>query len=229
VGIYLGYASRREHALVDVRLYLPREWATDRKRRQKAGVPREVRFRSRHELALEMLDQHGGTLPHAWVSGDDEMGRCSWFRQQLRARGEFYLLAVPANTLVRDLRAPDPPSSGSGRRRRVPFRRVDSWCAALPASAWETVEVRDGEKGPVVVQAAWTLVQARTEGRVSDVGESLVVFRERQGNGAWKHDYLLSNAVRSDQRPAAGVRPRVQGPAPGGGVPAAGQGGGGAG
>jgi len=201
VGIYLGYAARREHALVDVRLYLPREWATDRKRRQKAGVPREVRFRTRHELALEMLDQHGGALPHAWVSGDDEMGRCSWFRQQLRARGESYLLAVPSNTLVRDLRAPEPPYSGHGRRPRVPFTRVDRWCAALPPSAWETVEVRDGDRGPLVVQAAWTLVQARTEGKGSDVGESLVVFREQQGDGTWKHDYLLSNAVLSHPLP----------------------------
>jgi SRSO17 transposase len=201
VGVYLGYVSRCEHALVDVRLYLPKEWARDRKRRQKAGVPREVRFRTRHELALQMLGEHGGSLPHAWVSGDDEMGRCSWFRQQLRSRGESYLLAVPSNTLVRDLVAPDPPYSGHGRRRRVPFTRVDHWCAALPESAWETVEVRDGEKGPLVVQAAWTLVQAKTEGKVSDVGESLVVFREQQGDGTWKHDYLLSNAVRSHPLP----------------------------
>src|SRR4051794_33259031 len=84
VGVYLGYASRLGHALVDFRLYLPREWATDKRRRQQAGVPREVRFRTRHQLALEMLDQRGPLLPHAWVAGDDEMGRSSWFRQQLR-------------------------------------------------------------------------------------------------------------------------------------------------
>src|SRR6266576_1070989 len=197
VGIYLGYASRKEHALVDFRLYLPREWATDRKRRNKAGVPREVRFRTRHELALAMLDERGPRLPHAWVAGDDEMGRCSWFREQLRQRGEQYLLAVPSNTLVRDLLAPAPPYSGRGRRPQVPFTRADRWCAALPESAWETVEVRDGEKGPVVVQAAWTLAQAKTQGRPSDVVESLVVFRERQGDGACKHDYLLSNVVRA--------------------------------
>ena len=75
VGVYLGYVSRREHALVDVRLYLPREWVQDRQRRQKAGVPPEVRFRTRHELALEMLDERGPLLPHAWVAGDDERGR----------------------------------------------------------------------------------------------------------------------------------------------------------
>jgi SRSO17 transposase len=194
VGVYLGYVSRREHALVDVRLYLPLEWARDRTRRQKAGVPRETRFRTRHELALEMLDERGPWLPHAWVAGDDEMGRCSWFRGELRSRGECYLLAVPGNTSVRDLAAPDPPYAGRGSRPRVPFVRVDRWSAALPEAAWRTVEVRDGEKGPLVVQAAWGLVQARTEGRPSRVAEVLVVFRELQGDGSWKHDYLLSNA-----------------------------------
>jgi len=195
VGIYLGYVSRREHALVDFRLYLPREWADRKRRRQKAGVPAAIRFRTRHELILEMLDERGPALPHAWVSGDDELGRSSWFRQELRSRDERYLLAVPSNTLVRDLTAPEPPYGGHGRRPRGPFTRVDRWCAALPATAWQTVEVRDAEKGPVVVQVAWTLVQARAEGRASDVAELLVAFRERQGDGTWKHDYLLSNAA----------------------------------
>jgi SRSO17 transposase len=195
VGIYLGYVARREHALVDFRLYLPKEWANRKRRRQQAGVPEAIRFRTRHELILEMLDQRGPLLPHAWIAGDDELGRCSWFREQLRARNECYLLAVPANTSVRDLTEADPPSNSRGRRRRVPFTRVDRWCAALSRSAWQTVTVRDAEQGPVVVQVAWTLVQARTEGRVSDVAELLVVFRERQGDGSWKHDYLLSNAA----------------------------------
>lgn len=193
VGIYLGYVGGGEHALVDVRLYLPKEWAKDKKRRRKAGVPDAIRFRTRHELALEMLEQRGPLLPHTWISGDDEMGRCSWFRQQLRQRHECYLLAVPSNTSVRDLLAATPPSD-HGRRRRAPFDRVDHWCAALAETAWQTMEVRNGEKGPIVVQGAWTLVQARTEGRVSDVAEILLVFRERQGDGSWKHDYLLSNA-----------------------------------
>jgi SRSO17 transposase len=194
VGLYLGYVARREHALVDFRLYLPKEWANRKRRRQKARVPASVRFHTRHELILQMLDERGPSLPHAWVSGDDELGRCSWFRQELQSRNECYLLAVPSNTSVRDLSAPEPPSSGHGRRPRAPFTRADRWCAALPATAWQTAEVRDGEKGPVVVQVAWTLVQARTQGRASDVAELLVVFREPQGDGTWKHDYLLSNA-----------------------------------
>jgi SRSO17 transposase len=198
VGVFLGYVSHQGHALIDSRLYLPREWTKDRKRRNEAGVPREVRFATRHELALVMLDLHGGLLPHRWVAGDDEMGRSSWFRQQLRQRGERYLLAVPSNTLVRDLVPADPPHSGQGRRKRTPFVRADVWRAALPQDAWETIEVRDGEKGPLVTQVAWTLVQAKTEGKVSDVVESLLVFREEQSDDSWKHDYLLSNEIASD-------------------------------
>jgi SRSO17 transposase len=69
VGVYLGYVSRKEHALVDVRLYLNQEWAKDKKRREKCGVPREIRFRTRHALALEMLvvlreTQDDGTIKH---------------------------------------------------------------------------------------------------------------------------------------------------------------------
>jgi SRSO17 transposase len=194
VGVYLGYVGHTEHALVDVRLYLPKEWTKDKRRRATAGVPRTVRFRTRHELALQMLGERGPVLPHAWVSGDEEMGRCSWFRQELRSRHERYLLAVPSNTAVRDLTAPEPPYTGQGCRPRVPFTRVDRWCQTVAEKAWQTIEVRAGERGPVVVQAVEALVQARTEGRASDVAEILVVFRERQGDGSWKHDYLLSNA-----------------------------------
>src|SRR5258707_6291802 len=68
VGIYLGYVSGLDHALVDFRLFLPREWAKDKKRRAKAGVPKEIRFQTRHELMLEMLDEHGAVLPHAWIA-----------------------------------------------------------------------------------------------------------------------------------------------------------------
>ena len=41
----------------------------------KAWVPKDMRFRTRHELALDMLEEQGGLLPHQWIAGDDEMGR----------------------------------------------------------------------------------------------------------------------------------------------------------
>lgn len=90
VGVFMAYASGREHALVDVRLYLPKSWAKDRVRRKRCGIPQAVRYRTRHELALEMLRETGPRLPHAWVTGDDEMGRSLRFRAELSTRGERY-------------------------------------------------------------------------------------------------------------------------------------------
>jgi len=194
VGVYLGYVSRKEHALVDTRLYLNQEWAKDKKRREECGVPRASRFCTRHALALEMLAEHGKVLPHAWIAGDDEMGRSSAFRRDLRSLGERYLLAVPSNTLVRDLDASPPEYRGRGRRPQVPYLRADRWCQALPASAWTTIDVRDGAKGPLVAEAVKTRVQAKSDRRRSGPEEILVVVREEQGDGTMKHDYHLSNA-----------------------------------
>jgi SRSO17 transposase len=191
VGVYMGYVTRKEHALVDTRLYLPEEWTKNKKRCKRAGIPKEIRFRTRHELALEMLREHRVALPHRWVTGDDEMGRNSHFREELRAMNEQYLLAVPSNTLVRDLDATPPPSQGSGRPRTVPFQRADNWMKA--ANNWTQIEVRPGEKGPLVVEMMKARVQAKL-GRRNGPEEMLVVFRERQGDDTFKHDYCLSNA-----------------------------------
>lgn len=194
VGVYLAYASRKEHALVDVRLYLNQEWAKDKGRRKKCGVPKEIRFQTRHALSLQMLAEHGAVLPHSWIAGDDEMGRSSAFRRDLRALNERYLLAVPSNTLIRDLDAEPPAYGGHGRRPKVPFTRVDRWCAALPEEAWTTIDVRDGARGPLVVEAVNIPVLARTDrGRIGPE-EILVILRELQGDGTMKHDYYLSNA-----------------------------------
>ena len=154
------------------------------------------KFRTRHELALEMLDEHGALLPHAWVAGDDEMGRPMRFSPEIeRTRGERYLLAVPSNTLIRDIDAPPPEYSGRGRHPKNPFVRVDRWCAALPESAWTTIEVRDGEKGPLTVDVVKCRVQARTPTGGTGPEELLFITRERQADGTFKHDYYLSNAT----------------------------------
>lgn len=193
VGVFLAYAAPEEHALVDMRLYLPKGWTRSKQRRAKAGVPPEVKFRTRHELALQMLDEHAAKLPHGWVAGDDEMGKNPEFRGELHTRGEHYFLAVPANTLVRDLETAPPPYSGRGRQPKAPYLRVDRWAKALPKNAWALVEVRDGEKGPLAVEAAKVRVRAKTAPG-DGFDETLVVIRERQADGTMKHDYYLSNA-----------------------------------
>jgi SRSO17 transposase len=194
VGVYMAYITRKEHTIVNTRLYLPEEWAKDRSRRKEAGVPRSIKFRTRHQLASEMLSECGGDLPHTWIAGDDEMGRPSGFRLELRALGERYLLAVPSNTLIRDLDAPPPEYSGRGRHPKNPFIRVDDWCAKLPEDAWTTIDVRDGEKGPLMIGAVKRRVQARTEKGGTGPDEVLFATRERQADNTYKLDYHLSNA-----------------------------------
>ena len=193
VGVFLAYVSAEEQALVDARLYLPKSWARSKTRRAKAGVPAEVKFRTRHELALEMLEEHAAALPHAWVAGDDEMGKVPEFRGALDARQERYLLAVPSNTLIRDLEVEPPPYSGHGRHPKSPWQRVDHWRGALAKKAWTVIDVRDGEQGPLVVEAVKVLVRAKTAPG-KGYNETLVVIRERQRDGSMKHDSYLSNA-----------------------------------
>ena len=194
VGVFLGYVSRKEHALVDMRLYLPEEWTKDRCRCKAAGVPREaVRLRTRHELALEMLDAKGQVLPHAWIAGDDEMGRPAHFRRELADRGERYLLAVPSNTTIRDLEAEPPAYTGRGRRPRPAFQQVRAWCDSLPATAWTRLEVRDAEKGPLEVEIVKRRVLAKLEGKIGPE-ETLVVIRSLDEERKVKTDYHLSNA-----------------------------------
>lgn len=197
VAIYMGYVSCHEHALVDTRLYLPKEWTTDRKRCQKAGVPKGTRYRTRHQLCLEMLKKHGPVLPHSWIAGDDEMGRPYWFRKRLDRLEERYLLAVPSNTLIRDLDADPPPYSGHGRPSKRPWTRVDEWKTEHSQEAWTEVDVRDGAKGPLIVEIIKRRVVARTDKRQEGHEEVLVVvrFRNRDKSEIVQTDYYLSNAA----------------------------------
>jgi SRSO17 transposase len=194
VGVYMAYVSRKEHAIVNIRLYLPKEWANDRGRRREAGVPETIAFQTRHGLALEMLKECGGRLPHGWVAGDDEMGRPSGFRQELRDANERYLLGVPSNLLIRDIEVAPPEYSGRGPHPKVPFARLERWCGALPKDAWTRIEVRDGEKGPLVIEGVKRRIQGRTDTGGTGPEELLFVMREHQANGRYKHDYYYSNA-----------------------------------
>jgi SRSO17 transposase len=194
VAIYMAYVSSREHALVDYRLYLPEEWTKDRARCDAAGVPRNVTFRTRHELALEMLDKHGSKLPHEWVTGDDELGRPAWFRQELRQRNENYLLAVPSNTIIRDAQWQAPMRTGRGRPRVAPQQTVADFRESLPESAWTSIALRDAEQGPLVIELTKRRVLTRNGSRRPDTEEVLFITRERQSDGSFKHDYYLSNA-----------------------------------
>jgi SRSO17 transposase len=192
VGVFLAYAAGGGYAPLDRRLYLPEEWAGDGARRQKCHVPPEVAFREKWQIALDLLDRSLPGLAHGWIAGDDEFGRASEFRAALRQRKERYVLDVPCNTTVRDLERRRPPRkrAGVGRKREVPFVRADAWAASQPDSRWERITVRDGEKGPLVVDAVAGRVRAKQEGRIGPE-ERLVVIRPV---GESRVDYALTNA-----------------------------------
>jgi SRSO17 transposase len=143
-------------------------------------------------IALDLLDRSLPGLAHGWIVGDDELGRASEFRTALRQRGERYVLDVPCNTSVRDLERRRPPrkKAGVGRKREVPFVRADAWAARQPQSRWERITVRDGEKGPLVVDAMGVRARTKQDGRVGPE-ERLVVIRSV---GESRIDYALSNA-----------------------------------
>jgi SRSO17 transposase len=198
VAIYLGYVSSKGHSLVDTRLYLPKEWTKDQARLDKAGVPSACRgLRTRHQLALEMLAKNGAALPHGWIAGDDEMGRPYGFRRRLASLGERYLLAVPSNTAMRALEVAPPAASGRGRPPTRPWQRVEAWSQSLDDEAWHRIDVRDGSKGPLVVEVVKRRVVSRTHRRQQGDEELLVVIRSRDRDQAQvvQVDYSLSNAV----------------------------------
>ena len=155
LGVFLAYAAPGGYAPLDRRLYLPEDWASDPVRRGKCHVPEAVTFKESWRIAVDLLERCRKELPHAWVSGDDEMGRPAQFRGWLRRHGERYVLDVPCNTSVRDLERRRPPRrrAGRGRKREVPFCRADAWAARQPDSRWTRLTVRDGERGPLRVDA----------------------------------------------------------------------------
>jgi hypothetical protein len=175
VGIFMGYVSRHDHALLDFRLSLPEEWARDAHRRQACHVPEEVHYHTRQEQCLEMLDLWGEQVPHSWVMGDDELGRHTWFRQQLRTRGERYVRGAPCTTVIRDLEAPLPAYQGRGRPPKPPWQSVTVWRKALHSGGVSNVDI-DGNNAlqikaiGVVISTFETLPARATllEGRAAD-------------------------------------------------------------
>ena len=191
VGVYLGYASRGGHALLDAQLYLPAERAADAEHRHKTHVPETVSFQEKWRLALELIVTSGAKVPHGWVTGDDEFGRVSAFRAGLRSARQRYVLDVPSNTLIRDLQA-----KRAAGTRVPPWESVAAWAGRQPARAWRTMVVRDGEKGPLRVKAIETMVQAKDEEGKAGPRERLVVIRSLEAKPqTW---YTLSSAKQGE-------------------------------
>lgn len=138
VGVFLGYASRYGHALIDRRLYLPKAWIEDAERRRKADVPEDIAFATKPAMAREMIAAAlDAGISCAWVLADALYGSDYQLRRMLEDRGQPYVLAVRSNQHLRFL---------------VDWKLVqtDPACLAdgLEPSDWHALSAGEGAKGP---------------------------------------------------------------------------------
>src|SRR3954469_22803686 len=137
VGVFLAYGSRRGHALIDRRLYLPEAWAGDAERRRAAKVPEDVPFLTKPAIARAMLARAlDAGVPCAWVLGDEVYGADRRLRTMLEGRGKPHVLAIRGND---GLEAE--PEGGVGRDEAAALAR------GLPPGAWRRLSAGAGTKG----------------------------------------------------------------------------------
>ena len=136
LGVFCAYATGKGRALIDRELYLPKSWTGDRGRCREAGVPDDVQFAAKPELARLMLGRAlDAGVPAAWVTADEAYGRDGKFRDWLEQRRIGYVVAVASNQAVRG-------DAGASR--------ADVLAAHAPDQAWKRRSCGNGSKGPRV-------------------------------------------------------------------------------
>jgi SRSO17 transposase len=173
VGVFLAYSSEKGAAFVDRALYLPKEWTEDKERLAEAGVPEEVGFANKLELAKGMLQRaFAAGVPARWVVADSFYGRSHAFRSWLEKRGQAYAVMVPKTNAVRC----------QGRRKKV-----EQLAEFLPEEAWATISAREEDSGerrpwewaclelsadPGKGMRRWLLIRRSPEDPEEDLGPS---------------------------------------------------------
>ncbi len=133
IGVFLTYASRRGHTLLDRDLYLPKDWIADRDRCAQVGIPTTRTFQTKPALAKQMLERvFAAQLPVRWVTGDSVYGDDRSLRLWLEEREQAYVLAVSGKDYV-----------WIGWRQQ----QVKTLLAQLPETGWERVSAGAGAKG----------------------------------------------------------------------------------
>lgn len=146
VGVFLGYAGPKGRAGIDRALYLPKEWAEDADRQEAAGVPEDVAFQTKPQLARGMVERAlDAGVPAAWVVADEVYGADSAFRRPLEERGQPYVLAVASNVAVSTW----PPHGLPGQHR------VGALATALADDVWERLSCGEGAQGPRIYDWAY--------------------------------------------------------------------------
>jgi SRSO17 transposase len=134
IGVFLAYASRHGHALLDCALYLPKEWTNDGERCERAGVPEKHPFATKPQLARQLLTRaFDARMPVAWVTGDSVYGNDRRLRVWLEEQDHAYVMAVSGQEYV----------WRAGRQHQV-----KSILTALVTEGWSRLSAGDGAKGP---------------------------------------------------------------------------------
>jgi SRSO17 transposase len=155
VAVSLSLANSHASLPVAYRLYLPQEWTTERERLHKAGVPEDIVFQTKHEIALDQLRWAcAADLPRGAVLMDAGYGNNSDLRADITALGLTYVAGIQSNTTVwAPGKEPLPAKKWSGRGRPPKLLQrnaghrpvsVKDLALALPKRAWRTIEWREG-------------------------------------------------------------------------------------
>jgi SRSO17 transposase len=161
VGVFLAYASRYGHALIDRELYLPRSWADDPERRREAGVPQEAEFATKPALAQAMIARTlQAGVPFAWFTADETYGQAKWLQAWLEERDVWYVMAI---------RCSDTLTTPGGEQR------ADALIAAVGPRSWQKISAGAGAHGPR--EYHWARVPVRTAGRERGRGHWLLARR----------------------------------------------------
>ncbi len=137
IGVFLAYASGNGHALIDRELYLPKEWAEDPARRKAAGIPQEVAFATKPELARRMIARAiAAEVPFAWVLGDEVYGSDRRLRLDLEQQERPFVLAIRSNEKL-----------WSTLDDRMGQHAAAALAAAVPQEAWQRLSAGAGAKG----------------------------------------------------------------------------------
>jgi SRSO17 transposase len=155
VAVSLSVANHHASLPVAYRLYLPKDWAKDHARRRKAGVPKEINFKTKPEIALEQLRWAcAAGLPRGVVLMDAGYGADTDVRANITTLGLSYAAGIMPNTTVwAPGKGPLPPKKWSGQGRPPKLIRRDArhgpnsvkaLALALAANAWRTIKWREG-------------------------------------------------------------------------------------
>ena len=160
VAVSLSVSTREASLPIAWRLYLPEVWAHDKKRRKATGIPPEIRFQTKPEIALQQirttLDRE---IPTAPVLADAAYGNDTGFRDGISELGLLYIVGIQSSVSVwKPGQAPLPKRKWKGIGRPTKLLRRDGQhnplavrelAMSLPVSAWKTVRWREGTRKPL--------------------------------------------------------------------------------